>query len=143
MGVHQVHVFISHSWAYSNHYKCLADWIFERSWNSGAASIRFCDFSVPQSDPIHNAPTDRQLRDAIYNKIGRSHVLVIPTGMYATYSKWIQKEIDGAKTYGKPILAVNPWGQERKSSIVQSSADRYVGWNSKSVAQGIWDLYRL
>jgi hypothetical protein len=61
--------------------------------------------------------------------------------MYANYSKWIQKEIEGAKYYGKPILAVNPWGQERKSSTVQAAADRYVGWNSKSVAQGIWDLY--
>jgi hypothetical protein len=141
MSTHQVHVFISHSWAYSKHYECLANWVFERSWRSGQASIRFCDFSVPRSDPIHNAPTDRQLREAIYGKIRRSHVVVIPTGMYASYSRWIQKEVEGAIVYGKPILAVNPWGQERKSSVVHASASRYVGWNAKSVAQGIWDLY--
>jgi hypothetical protein len=142
MSTHQVHVFISHSWWYSDHYDTLADWLFEESWSAGQASIKFCDFSVPRSDPIHNAPTDKQLRDAIYNKIGRSHVVVIPAGMYANYSKWIQKEIDGAVAYGKPILAVNPWGQERKSSVVQTAANRSVGWNSQTVVDGIWKLYR-
>jgi hypothetical protein len=53
------------------------------------------------------------LQDAIFNQIARSHVIVIPSGMYANYSKWIQKEIAGAKNYSKPILAVNPWGQQK------------------------------
>ncbi len=141
MSTHQIHIFISHSWAHSHHYETLADWLFNYSWSVGQASLQLCDYSVPRSDPIHNAPTDRQLREAIYNKIARSHVVVIPTGMYANYSKWIQKEIDGARAYGKPILAVNPWGQERKSSVVQSAADRLVGWNSSPIVDGIWELY--
>ena len=62
-------------------------------------------------------------------------------GMYANYSEWIQKEIDGANAYNKPILAVNPWGQERKSSVVHSACSKMVGWNSKSVVNGIWNLY--
>lgn len=142
MSTHQIHVFISHSWAYSDHYASLADWIFETAWSSGQASLNLCDFSIPKSDPIHNAPTDAELQNAIFNKISRSHVIVIPTGMYANYSKWISKEIAGAKFHGKPILAVNPWGQERKSSIVQSASEKCVGWNAKSVVGGIWELYR-
>ena len=63
-------------------------------------------------------------------------------GMYANYSKWIQKEIDGASDYGKPILAVNPWAQERSSSIVGDVATKKVGWNKKSVISGIWELYK-
>jgi hypothetical protein len=46
-----------------------------------------------------------QLKNAIYNQISRSHVIVIPSGMYANYSKWIKQEIKGSKTYNKPILA--------------------------------------
>jgi hypothetical protein len=141
MSTHQIHVFISHSWKYSGHYDTLASWIFEESWSVGQASLALCDFSVPKNDPINNAPTDKQLRDAIYNKIARSHVVVIPTGMYANYSKWIQKEIDGAIAYEKPILAVNPWAQEKKSSVVQAAAAKTVGWNSKTVMGGIWELY--
>ncbi len=142
MSTRQIHVFISHSWAYSNHYDTLSNWIFRNNWRFGQASIKFMDFSVPRNDPIHNAPTDKQLRDAIYNKISRSHVLVIPTGMYASYSKWIQKEVDGAGGYSKPILGVNPWGQQRTSSIVQAAAANTVGWNQQSVIDGIWALYK-
>lgn len=70
-----------------------------------------------------------------------SHVIVIPSGMYASYSKWIRKEIEGAKTYQKPILAVNPWGQERRPGVVMSNSDIAVGWNKKPVIDGIWTLY--
>lgn len=141
MSCHQIHVFISHAWAYSNHYDTLASWIFNESWSVGQASLNFHDYSVPKNDPIHNARTDRELREAIYNQIRRSHVLVIPSGMYANYSNWIQKEIDGAKKYGKPLLAVNPLGQQRKSGVVLDNANEAVGWNKQPVINGIWNLY--
>lgn len=142
MSTRQIHVFISHSWAYSGHYDKLAEWIFGESWRVGQASLRLCNYSVPRTDPIVGARTDAQLRAAIYDQISRSHVIVIPTGMYATHSKWIGKEIDGASIYGKPILAVNPWAQIRTSSVVSSAATETVGWSSRSVVTGIWNLYR-
>ena len=141
MSTRQIHVFISHSWAHSNHYDTLSGWIFNKKWSVGQASLDFRDFSVPKNDPIHNASNDTQLKNAIYNKISNSHVIVIPTGMYANYSKWIEKEIEGANNYKKPILAVNPWAQEKKSSIVQQYATKLVGWNKKSVINEIWGLY--
>jgi hypothetical protein len=69
-------------------------------------------------------------------------VIVIPTGMYAAHSKWIQKEIDGAREYRKPILAVNPWGAQRTSTDVVNAATKVVGWNSNSVVTAIWELYK-
>ena len=142
MSTRRIHVFISHSWSYSGHYDTLADWVFNRSWSSGQASLDFRDFSVPRNDPIHNAKNDSQLKQALLAQIARSHVIVIPTGMYASYSKWIQKEIEGARLHSKPVLAVNPWGAQRTSSDVSSVASKLVGWNAKSVVNGIWDLYR-
>ncbi len=142
MSTHRIHIFISHSWAYSNHYTKLYDWIFDENWSVGQASLVFLDYSVPKDDPIHNANSDRALREAIFRKIVRSHVVVIPTGMYVNYSKWIQKEIDGAEEKKKPILGVNPWGQQRISRVVTNAADKLVGWQKKSVVGGIWKLYR-
>lgn len=141
MSTRQIHVFISHSWSYSNHYQTLSDWIFRSVCSRGQASLDFRDFSVPRNDPIHNASNDTQLKNAIYKKISCSHVVIIPTGMYVNHSKWIEKELDGAIHYNKPILAVNPWGQERKPSIVQQKATKSVGWNKESVVNGIWNLY--
>jgi hypothetical protein len=133
-------VFISHSWAYSDHYKTLYDWIFGDQWTVNGSPIQFVDSSVPKENPIHYAPNEQTLKAAIYERIAVANVVVIPTGMYASYSRWIGKEIAGAQAYGKPILAVNPWGQERKSSVVGSAATRNVGWNKNPVAQGVWDL---
>ena len=76
MSSHQIHVFISHAWAYSNHYDTLSSWIFDENWSVGQASLIFQDFSVPKNDPIHNAANDTQLKNAIHNKISRSHVIV-------------------------------------------------------------------
>ncbi|MER5002105.1 TIR domain-containing protein [Providencia stuartii] len=142
MSTRQIHVFISHAWKYSGHYQTLADWIFNQNWSVGQASLDFRNYSVPKDDPIHDAPNDRQLRDAIMRQISMSHVVVIPTGMYTNYSKWIAKEIEGSTGFNKPILAVNPWGQQRTSSVVANAAAKIVGWNKQSVVDGIWELYK-
>lgn len=141
MSKHQIHVFISHAWAHSDHYDTLSKWIFDEPWSVGQASLDLRDFSIPKSDPIHNVSSTQALQGAIFNRIARSHVVVIPTGMYANYSKWIQEEIKGAKVYSKPILAVNPWGQQKKSSIVLSNADDDVGWKKRPLINSIWKLY--
>jgi hypothetical protein len=141
MSTHQIHVFISHSWSYSRHYDTLESWIFSERWSVGQASLDFRNYSVPRNDPIHNARTVKALREAIYAKISRSHVVVIPSGMYASYSNWIQKEIDGSKKYGKPVLAVNPRGQQRSPGVVLNNANEGVGWNKQSVISAIWRLY--
>ncbi len=142
MSTRQIHVFISHAWKHSGHYETLADWIFTENWSVGKASLDFKNYSVPKDDPIHNAVNDKQLKEAIFKQIAMSHVIVIPTGMYANYSKWIQKEIEGSTGYSKPILAVDPWGQQRASSAVTSAASKLVGWNKTSVVGGIWELYK-
>lgn len=141
MSTKQIHVFVSHSWSYSGHYDSLSDWIFNSKWNVGQASLDFRDYSVPKNDPIHNAASDLQLKNAIYDKISRSHVIVIPTGMYANYSKWIKKEIEGAKHYGKPIVAVNPHGQKKTAGVVVNNADEFSGWNKQPIISAIWKLY--
>lgn len=141
MSNHNINIFISHSWAYSGHYDTLSNWIFGGNWSVGQASLNFKNFSVPKNDPIHGTGTDKALKEKIYNKIALCHVVVIPTGMYTNYSKWIQKELDGCSDYSKPILAVNPWGQERKSTVVKNLATKTVGWNKQPVIKAIWNLY--
>jgi hypothetical protein len=61
-------------------------------------------------------------------------------GVYATHSKWINKEIDIAKrqfTTPKPIVAVKPWAQTNVSSVVRENANELVGWNTESVVAAI------
>lgn len=71
------------------------------------------------------------------------HVVLILAGVYATYSKWINIEIELAEMdflYSKPVLALAPWGSERISGPVTEAADRIVRWNTESIVKAIRDL---
>lgn len=127
-------LFISHSWAYSNSYGNLINLMRERSY------FRFRNYSVPRNDPIHTNGTDKQLYQAILRKLQPCSVILILAGVYASYSKWIEKEIKIAKekfSPGKPIVAIRPRGNVRISTLVQNNADRIVGWNTESVVSAI------
>ena len=130
-------LFISHSWNYTDAYDRLTNLLNERGY------FAFRDYSVPRNDPIHRTGTDAQLRQAIRNQMTPCHVVLILAGVYATYSKWINIEIDLAKkgyTYAKPIVAIRPWGSQRISERVRLAADRIVGWNTESIVGAIRDL---
>ena len=114
---------------------------FNERWSAGQATLDFRNYSVTKYDPIHNASNDVQLKNAILNQMGKCHVIVIPMGMYAACSKWIEKEIEGARLYGKPILAVVPRGRIRVPEVVSNNANLEVGWAKQSVIDGIWKLY--
>lgn len=142
MSIHRVHVFVSHSWSYSQHYKKIRGWLFDSPSRFGQARVEFKDYSIPRDDPIPNAANARALKKAIFRHIARCHVVVVPTGMYASRSKWIRMELAGAIERSKPILAVNPWRQKRKSAVALDAAHENVGWNKKSFVRAVWKLYR-
>ena len=96
------------------------------------------DYSVPFYDPL-DASTDWKLKAEIRQQIASSSCVVILSGMYVDYSKWINFEIDTALEMKKPIIGVKPWGQERIPVKVSENATVMVGWNSSSVVQAIRD----
>ncbi len=107
---------------------------------NGRDYFSFKDYSVPRDNPIHNSPDEAALYRAIKAQISPSSVVLIMAGVYATYSKWINKEIEIAKkgfTVPKPIIAVKPWAQTNILSVVQDNADEIVGWNTESIVAAI------
>jgi len=128
------HLFISHSWAYSDAYDKLTAMLRKDPYFS------YSDYSVPKNDPIPTNGTDKELRDAIERKIDPCGVVIILAGVYSTYSKWINQEINIAKVKRKRILAIEPWGSERTSAIVKNSADKIVKWNTDSIITAIREL---
>ncbi len=131
------HVFISHSWAYSDAYEKLVGLLKKDS------SFSYQDYSVPKDDPIHTNGTDKDLYNAIKEQISHASVVLILAGVYSSYSKWIDKEISISKeefSTPKSIIAIEPWGAERTSTKVKEAADMIVGWNSKSIIDAIKDI---
>ena len=104
------HLFISHSWNYSNTYNDL---------------IRLLDSKA------------YQLKAAIRNQMQNASCVLILAGVYSTYSKWINIEIQLAQEMGKKIIAIEPWASERTSLVVKRAANDIVKWNTDSIVGAI------
>ena len=132
-----VKIFISHSWKYENQRQNLVNLLNERKY------FDWKDYSVPIDDPLHTNGTDKQLRGEIAEQIRQSSIVIVLAGVYASYSKWIKKEIEIAKNdfrAPKPILAVEPWASEKTSNYVKGMANKIVKWNTESIVEAIRDL---
>lgn len=124
-------VFISHSWTYSDSYEKLLNLL------NSDYTFNYKNYSVPKNNPIHNAPYDYQLKNAIQEKMKHASCILILAGVYSTYSKWINIEIEIAKKLGKKIIAIEPWGSERTLQIVKNNANAVVKWQASSIIKEI------
>lgn len=127
-------IFISHSWKYTDAYEKLTLLL------DNAPNFSYKNYSVPQNDPIHNAPNQYYLKEAIKRQMSQANCVLVLAGVYSSYSKWIDIEIDIAKKgfyTPKKIIAIEPWGAEKTSMLVKNSADEVVGWNTHSIVEAI------
>lgn len=124
-------LFISHSWNYSDAYEKLVNLLDK------ADNFRYKNYSVPKDDPVHNAKNDATLKAAIRDQMRPASCVLILAGVYSTYSKWINIELDLAVEMGKKIIAVEPWGSERTSARVKLYADKIVKWQTSSIVSAI------
>lgn len=124
-------LFISHSWTYSDAYEKLVNLLDTDPY------FTYKNYSVPKNDPIHNAPYDYQLRAAIRNQMQHASCVLILAGVYSTYSKWINIEIQLAQEMGKKIIAIEPWGAEKTSLTVKNNANIIVKWQTSSIIKAI------
>ena len=100
-GFKSYNIFISHAWRYHDEYDRLVKLL------ETAPYFYWQNYSVPRHDPLMDPSTssgDQQLRRELDNQIRPTNCVLIISGMYATYSYWIQIELDIAKTYRKPIV---------------------------------------
>lgn len=126
-------LFISHAWAYDDHYWTLVNW-FESEPNF---SWKNC--SVPNHDALPDK-TSKGLSEGMTKQIAVAQGVIILAGMYAAYSHWIDYEINEAQRMGKIIIGVKPWGAERIPLNIQNTATELVGWNRQSIIQAVRDL---
>ena len=130
------HLFISHSWTYADQYNNLVNLLDQ------AKNFHYHNYSIPKDNPAHIG-SDRELSEAIRNQMQPCGIVLVLAGVYASYSKWIDKEIKIAKSSfskPKPILAIEPWGSDKTSSVVKESANQIVGWNTESIVSAIRGL---
>jgi len=126
--LHTYKLFISHAWDYNDEYYRMIDMLNQ------AANFKYANYSVPEHNPVD---PQEKLKEALKRQIRPVEVVLILSGMYVDYSKWIQFEMDFAESLVKPIIGVKPWGQQRIPVELQDTAVEMVGWNTSSIVDAI------
>lgn len=127
-------LFISHAWKYNDDYDRLVEML------KSAANFKWRNYSVPEHDPVLDPddPNDQTtLTEELRGQIRPVNCVLIISGMYVSYSYWIQKEIDISLEYNKPIIGIKPWGNEKVPTAVSNVAKEIVGWNTSSIVSAI------
>lgn len=130
-------LFLSHMWRKTDN----SEYYRLENLLKGANNFAWRNYSVPEHDPL-GTKTDKELREALDHQIRPVNCFLVVSGMYVNHRKWIQEEMDIAKSYEKPIVGVVPWGQERTPVEVQNAAKEMVGWNTDSIVAAVrkWSL---
>ena len=123
-------LFISHAWEYNSEYYRLVNLL------SGARLFKWRNYSVPEHDPLF-ARTNSQLESELDQQIRPVNAVLIISGMYVNYRRWIDYEIQVAEDYRKPIIGIIPWGGERTPVRVREVSDAMVRWNTQSIVDAI------
>lgn len=126
-------LFISHAWKYNKEYSNLEKLLAQHKY------FYFRNYSVPEDDPL-DFDSVKDLVRQLDEQIRQSSVVLVIGGMYCSYRKWIQKEIEIAKKYEKPILLVEPYGSTKIPTVVEMNATKTVKWNSNSIVEAIREL---
>ena len=124
------HLLISHSWSYSEKYDTIERWL------NDAPNFLWSNYSVCCDNPL-DTKTDSELKQRLTNRISNCSAIIVISGMYSTYSKWIDYEIDEAIRFGKPIIGVRPRGAERVPLKIQNCANVMVNWQSSSIIDAV------
>lgn len=129
-------IFISHAWRYGDDYDRLIKML------NNVFLFDYRNYSAPKDKPLHNldstAVSDtNEIKEAIQRKIRPVNAVLVISGMYYNYRKWMKYEIDTAVSMKKPIIAIQPWGNSYVPTDIKNVADKIVGWNSQSIVNAI------
>lgn len=126
-------LFISHSWDHLDDLKNLRALLEKR----GYFNVEFLEVTP---DKKFNSDNKYYLHACVRPLIEKADVVIGLAGVYASYSEWMEWELDTAIDNNIPVLGVIPWGQQRVSQVVQDRADDIVKWNTESIVNAIRNI---
>lgn len=123
-------LFISHAWQYNEDYNRLVQML------DGAKRFRWMNHSVPEERP-KDSHDDDALLEALGNQLRPTGCVLVISGMYVAYRDWVQREIDLAAQWGKPMIGIKPRGSMAVPREVSSAAEVMVRWHTPSIVSEV------
>ncbi|MCL1886465.1 MAG: TIR domain-containing protein [Betaproteobacteria bacterium] len=94
-------------------------------------------FSVSKDDPVQQLPSKKALAMAIEEKMRPCSCLLILTGVFKEYKRWIDLELDIAKKLKKPVILVEAADPKHTTDKEKRAAKKIVKWDFKELGEAI------
>ncbi|WP_027157892.1 TIR domain-containing protein [Methylobacter luteus] len=123
-------IFVSHSWKYSYELERLRNLLNARGYFN-------VEFEEASRDKPINSTDAYYIKRRLTENISNSNIVLGLAGIYASYSDWMEWELDKAIELDVPIVGVIPFGQGRISRVVSSRSITDIRWNTESIVKAI------
>ena len=134
IGLKTYGLFLSHAWKNDSDYCELVKML------ESDDSFEFKNYSVPDcGSPVDldEAAQKNKLISVLDEQIRGADCVLILSGMYASDSYWISKEIKIAKAYNKPVIAVKSKDLGKVPKAIQDDAVKVVAWDVESIVDAV------
>lgn len=120
-------IFITHAWRYHD------DWNRLVMALDNAAPFKWRNFSLPWYDPAFslNSAVGRDIISrSLEGQISPAHCCIVLQSVYDTASaqKWVTTELELARKFNKPVIALPTWGTDKVSPEVRALCDSVSSW---------------
>jgi len=124
-----VRIFVAHAFADHDDYRRVFEYL-ESSRNFYYRNVSVA--AVPQ-------PLDREgERQELRKQINLAEVVIVPASLYRPHHELIDFEMEVAKSFGKGILVMKPFGVAQPLPVqLEALADDVLDWNERDIVDAI------
>jgi hypothetical protein len=124
-----VKMYVSHTWMFHSD-ACKKKEMFFKQFGISHLYI----------EPYNNISEDIENKDLIDKNMKRADCVLILAGVKESADEWVLREIESAKKYAVPIIAIEPWTKRETSENIRQNADAIVAWHGKLITDAIKTL---
>ncbi len=129
-------LFITHAWRYHE------DWTQLSEMLDKLPGLAWRNFSLPWHDPAMDPNSEvggKFIYDALEVQIIPVHGVILLAGVYAVRSarRWLDLEVEMARSHNKPIIGVPAIGQTEAPEEVKALCDATVGWDAATLVAAL------
>ncbi|MCZ8521879.1 MULTISPECIES: TIR domain-containing protein [Paenibacillus] len=127
-------LYLSHSWSYQEMDQELIRLLKQR----GGFPFQIISLEPQLAEDLAD---ERELYETIRAKMKHCDCVLVMCGIYAAYSRWINKELIVAKSeLHKPVLGIQPFDAKRTSLIVKQHADALLPLEADAIVSKLRSL---
>lgn len=130
-------LFISHAWFCGLEYNVTVNML------NNVSNFYWRNYSFPEYDTVidpNSSAGKRRLIEELDGQIKHVDFAIILTDLYPMYKEWIEKEVEIANHYHKPIIMVKPSGDEPIPTSLSIHANEVVSGDANSIISAIKKL---